>query len=67
MTILRENNCYICGDRIDKDHIALNKKLINRQVNRFMCLVCMADFFSCAVEDLLVKIEEFKEQGCTLF
>jgi hypothetical protein len=33
----------------------------------FYCIYCLADTFSCEVEDLEVKIEEFKEEGCTLF
>ena len=50
-----------------KDWVALNKKLIGRNVKEFLCLACMADDFDCTEEDLRDKIEEFKEQGCTLF
>lgn len=32
-----------------------------------MCLPCMADYLDVTEEDLLAKIEEFKQEGCKLF
>lgn len=61
------NKCKICGKELNKDCIALNKKLLNSDITEFLCLECLADNFDCTVEDLLIKIEEFKEEGCTLF
>lgn len=60
--------CCDCGAVITKkDIIAANKKLINIDVREFMCLSCMAEAFECDEEDILMKIEEFKQEGCTLF
>lgn len=59
--------CYLCGTPLGKDHSALNKKLLGRQIENLMCLACLADYLSCSEDDLIVKIEEFKEQGCGLF
>ncbi len=59
--------CKRCGAGLDKDTIALNKKLINVSLEEFECLNCLSDTFDCSVEDLKIKIEEFKEEGCTLF
>ena len=59
--------CKFCGQPLKKDWIALNKKLIRRDLKEFMCLNCMAEDFNCTVENLQDKIDEFKEQGCTLF
>ena len=59
--------CKICGTPIKKDCVALNRKLIGRNVKEFLCLSCMAEDFECTEEDLRDKIEDFKEQGCTLF
>jgi len=28
---------------------------------------CLAEYLGCTVEELLDKIEEFKEEGCKLF
>ena len=39
----------------------------NIDINEFCCLECLADMFDCSVDDLKIKIEEFKEEGCTLF
>ena len=59
--------CNQCGVNLEKDWLALNRKLINPDVLFFLCLGCLADYFDCETDDLLIKIEEFKEQGCTLF
>ena len=59
--------CMICGKELNKDWIALHRKLLDLNAKEYYCIVCLADNFSCEVEDLEVKIEEFKEQGCTLF
>ena len=61
------NKCKCCGKSIDKDCVALNKKLLDVNLKEFSCLECLADTFDCSVEDLQIKIEEFKEEGCTLF
>lgn len=64
---MKEIACFTCKDKLQKDHIALNKKLIGRNTQKFLCLVCLAEYIDCDVDDLIVKIEEFKELGCALF
>lgn len=59
--------CKYCNALLKRDWIALNKKLISPELNEFICISCLADDLDCEVEDLEIKIEEFKEQGCTLF
>lgn len=59
--------CKTCGATIDKDTIALNKKLLDPSLTEYSCLSCLADTFDCTEDDLKIKIEEFKEEGCTLF
>ena len=59
--------CSDCGKAITKDEKALSMKLIDPETEEFYCLSCMADNFGCTEEDLRIKIQEFKEQGCTLF
>jgi len=41
--------------------------LIYPDVDEFQCLDCLSESFGCEVDDLKIKIDEFKEQGCTLF
>lgn len=67
MTTSKSKNCCNCSKILSKDEIALNKKLIDKTVKEFMCLECLSENFGCEVDDLLIKIDEFKEQGCTLF
>ena len=59
--------CVYCNEKLCNNLIALNKKLLGRKIGKFMCLGCLADYLNCSTDDLLVKIEEFKEQGCALF
>ena len=60
--------CVACG-RTDlvKDTIGINKKLLGKDVSTYYCMDCLADYLGCEVQDILDKIEEFKEEGCKLF
>ncbi len=61
-------NCFSCGKKqLSKDEVALNKKMIGREIKQFYCLKCFAEYFDVTTEELLIKIQEFKEQGCALF
>jgi len=61
-------NCYECGkEALNKNEIGLTKKLLDMTSQRFYCIDCLAAYLEVDVEFLLVKIEEFKEQGCNLF
>lgn len=63
-----EKECLACHKKpLDKDTIGINKKLLGKEIDAFYCLECLADYLGCTVEDILDKIEEFKEEGCTLF
>lgn len=60
--------CIACGKEIaEKDTIGINKKLLGKKVKNMYCMPCLADYLGATVEDLYDKIEEFKEEGCTLF
>lgn len=59
--------CADCGRAIGKDEIALSRKLLDHDTDELYCIACMAENFGCTEEDLRAKIQEFKEQGCTLF
>lgn len=61
-------SCFVCGKtNLDKDTIGINKKLIDENINSFYCMDCLAEYLEVSVDDLYDKIEEFKEEGCTLF
>jgi hypothetical protein len=59
--------CCMCEEKVDKDAIGLNKKLLGREHTKFFCINCLAGHIDVSVEDLYVKIEEFRDQGCELF
>lgn len=60
--------CIICGKKgLDKNTIGINKKLLGKDIKNYYCMDCLADYLECTVEDLQDKIEEFKDEGCTLF
>lgn len=61
-------DCVVCGkNNLEKDTIGINKKLLGIDITNFYCIECLAEFLDCTVVELLDKIEEFKEDGCTLF
>lgn len=61
-------NCIACGkDIAEKDILGINKKMLGEKTKSFYCLDCLADYLECTADELLDKIEEFKEDGCTLF
>lgn len=60
--------CLACGkNKLDKDTIGINKKMLGKEIKTFYCMDCLADYLGCTVDDLLEKIEEFKDEGCILF
>lgn len=61
-------NCFACGKaKLSKTEIGLNKKLLGRTVKKYFCLECLSDYLEITTDELLAKVEEFKEQGCKLF
>ena len=61
-------DCIACRKpNLDKDTIGINKKMLCTEIKTFYCMECLADYLGCSVDDLLEKIEEFKDEGCTLF
>lgn len=59
--------CYMCESKLDKNTVGLNKKLLDKDLSRFLCIECLAAHLDVSVEDLNAKIIEFKDQGCTMF
>ena len=60
--------CISCGKKdLSKDEVGINLKLIGENTQNFYCLDCLASVLDVSVQDILDKIEEFKEEGCTLF
>lgn len=65
---MKQFNCVACSKPdLDKDTVGINKKLFGENIKNFYCMGCLADYLGCTVQELLDKIEEFKEEGCKLF
>lgn len=60
--------CVSCSaEGLDQNTIGLNFKLLGKNIENFYCLDCLADYLGVTKEELLEKIEEFKNEGCKLF
>lgn len=59
--------CIECGKNLSKDEVAISQKMLGRNITEFYCIDCLAEYLDCDRDDLEVKIQEFKEQGCILF
>ena len=61
-------DCFACGKKqLTQDEVGANKKMLGREIKQFYCLDCFAEYLGVTTDELLAKIEEFKEQGCELF
>lgn len=60
--------CVACGKNpLTKNELGINKKLLDVRAKNFYCLECLADFLEVEPQEILDKIEEFKNDGCKLF
>jgi len=65
---MKKQECKLCFKTpLSKDEIGINKKMLGADVKSFFCLNCLADYLECTEEELLDKIQDFKDEGCTLF
>lgn len=60
--------CVCCGKKpLKKDEIGICKKLLGEHITDFYCIDCLAEYLEVAPQDIVDKIEEFKNEGCKLF
>ena len=60
---VKKYTCYVCGKTpLSKDEVGLNKKLIDTKLLTFYCIDCLAEYLEVTTEELINKIEEFKEE-----
>lgn len=50
-----------------KDEIGASKKLLGLETEELYCIDCLAAYLEVTPEDILDKIQMFKEDGCQLF
>lgn len=59
--------CVNCSSDLGKDEIAICKKMFGKNSMQFLCLICLSEYLNVDQEILMEKIEQLKEEGCTLF
>lgn len=59
--------CIDCLKELTKDETALSKKMLGKNTKQFLCLDCLSEYLNTDKGILKEKIEQFKEEGCTLF
>lgn len=60
--------CAKCGTTpLLPDEIAATKKFLGRQVYSFLCIHCLAKTLDTTEDELRIRINEFKREGCKLF
>lgn len=65
---MKRVSCISCGKvDLSRNEIGINKKLLGEEAANFYCLNCLADYLEVMPQDILDKIEEFREEGCRLF
>ena len=64
----KKSDCFICNKtNLTRNEIGLNKKLIGQDLAKFHCIDCLAEYLEISTDELLERIQEFKDSGCTLF
>nr|WP_308628565.1 hypothetical protein [uncultured Eisenbergiella sp.] len=59
--------CMDCQKNLTYNEIGAYKKFVNRGSREFLCKRCLAQKLDVSVGAIDRKIEQFKQQGCTLF
>ncbi len=65
---MNQNACKSCyKEPLTKAETGLCIKLLGDDGDGYLCIDCLAAYLGCTVDDLLEKVEEFKDEGCELF
>lgn len=68
MKARKEYACTSCRKiPLTKDEMGASKKLLGVDTNQLYCIDCLSAYLEVTPEDILEKIQMFKEDGCELF
>lgn len=64
----KEYACTSCRKMpLTRDELGASKKLLGVDTNQLYCIDCLSAYLEVTPEDILEKIQMFKEDGCELF
>lgn len=64
----KEYECTSCRKMpLTKDEMGASKKLLGIGTDQLYCIDCLSAYLEVTPEDILEKIQMFKEDGCELF
>lgn len=68
---MKQNKGFECTScrkyPLSKDEIGISKKMLGVQTAELYCIDCLAAYLEATPEDIMDKIQMFKEDGCILF
>lgn len=68
MKLKKEYACTSCRKMpLTKDEMGASKKFLGVDTNQLYCINCLSAYLEVTPEDILEKIQMFKEDGCELF
>lgn len=60
-------HCAKCNIVVKNEEIALNIKIIGKQIGMIRCYNCLADALACDVTKLEKMANYYKSTGCSIF
>lgn len=64
---MKNISCSFCKNPVTNDEVALNVKLIGKQLGSIRCYKCMADFLNLPEVKLIELASYYKNSGCLAF
>ena len=64
---MAQDTCMKCGKPVTRDEKGLTQKFINRGIETYFCMECLAAHIGVSTRLLEEKVKQFREMGCTLF
>lgn len=59
--------CCKCGDRLLNQDVAMNLKLLGRQIGVVYCVACLARHLGAREDQLRERQRQYMQTGCSLF
>lgn len=64
---MKDVYCAICKNKVSSDEVAMNVKLLGKQIGLIRCYDCLAAALNWDKSKLIELAEYYKKSGCTIF